>query len=110
MTGEPLSQLLLPGLIFLAEMSVVTLSTLRIICISRGHRFLAPLLGFFEVVIWLFAIGQVMTNLSNGWCFLASALGFTLGNYMGILLDKQLALGLLQVRVITRRSPHSLVK
>src|SRR4029450_10679426 len=75
--------------------------TLRIIFVARGCKLLAPALGFFEVIIWLFAIGQVMTNLTNGWCFLAFAVGFPVGNYLGILIEKKLALGLVQVRIIT---------
>jgi len=53
----------LPILVFFAELSVVTLFTLRIIFLSRGKKLLAPIVGFFEVTIWLFAIGQVMQNL-----------------------------------------------
>ena len=64
---------LLPLLVFFAELCVVTLSTLRIIFISRGKRMLAPVVGFFEVTIWLFAIGQVMQNLNDPGCFLGFA-------------------------------------
>ena len=109
MSLQSLPEFLLPGLIFLAEMCVVTLGTLRIIFVSRGHKLLAPVLGFFEIVIWLFAIGQVMSNLTNGFCFLAFALGFTLGNYLGILIEKKLALGLVQVRVITPKPAEDLM-
>ena len=35
-----------------------------------------------------------MQNLSNWACFAAFALGFTLGNYFGILIEKKLALGM----------------
>src|SRR5215212_9519410 len=85
-----LQELSLPGLIFLAEMTVVTCGTLRIIFVSRGQKYLAPCLGFFEIVIWLFAISQVMKHLHNGWCFLAFAGGFTVGNFLGILIEKKL--------------------
>jgi uncharacterized protein YebE (UPF0316 family) len=93
----------LPLVIFLAEVCVVTLSTVRIIFVSRGRKFLAPLLGFFEVATWLFAIGQVMKNLGDVSCSLAFAGGFTLGNFLGILLEGRLAIGTLLVRVITPR-------
>ena len=63
----------LPGMIFLAEMCVVTLGTLRIIFVSRGQKFLAPCLGFFEIIIWLFAISQVMQHLQNVWCHCGNA-------------------------------------
>jgi len=57
----------------------VTLGTLRIIFVSRGFSKLAPIVGFFEVLIWLLAIGQVMNNLTNIYNYLAYALGFALG-------------------------------
>jgi uncharacterized protein YebE (UPF0316 family) len=100
----------LPLSIFVAEVCVVTLTTVRIISVARGRKFLAPLLGFFEICVWLFAIGQVMRNLSDPACYLAFAAGFTLGNFLGILLDGRLALGTLLVRVITPRDSVRLVE
>jgi uncharacterized protein YebE (UPF0316 family) len=101
---------LLPLVIFVAELCVVTISTVRIIFVARGMKFLAPLLGFFEVLTWLFAITQIMQNLSNSACFFAFAAGFALGNYLGILIEKRLAMGTSIVRVITRRDPSDLVE
>jgi uncharacterized protein YebE (UPF0316 family) len=100
---------LLPGTIFLAEMCVVTLGTLRIIFVSRGQKFLAPCLGFFEIIIWLFAISQVMQHLQNVWCFLAFAAGFTIGNFLGILIEKALAMGLAQVSIVAPYGAEDLV-
>jgi len=37
--------------IFFARIVDVSIGTVRIILISRGYRYLAPLLGFFEVII-----------------------------------------------------------
>jgi uncharacterized protein YebE (UPF0316 family) len=100
----------LPFIIFVAEVCVVTISTLRIIAIARGQMLLVPLLGFFEVTTWLFAIGQVMKNLDNFTCALGFALGFTLGNYLGMLIEKRLALGTVVVRVITHRDAADLIE
>ena len=100
----------LPALIFLAEMCVVTCGTLRIIFISRGRRFLAPILGFFEITIWLFAITQVMQHLSNVWCFLAFASGFSAGNFLGLYIEKLLAMGLAQVSIVMPSEASELVE
>jgi uncharacterized protein YebE (UPF0316 family) len=106
-----LSQLpVLPVLIFVAELLVVTISTVRIIFVSRGMKFLAPLLGLFEISIWLFAIGQVMRNLTDPGCYLGFASGFTLGIYLGILIEKRLAIGNLVVQVITTRDGTGLAE
>ena len=102
--------LVLPLLVFIAELFVVTISTVRIIFISRGRKILAPILGFFEVSIWLFAIGQIMQNLTNVGCYLAFAGGFTVGNYLGVLIEKKLAIGHVVVNIITKKNSGGLVE
>lgn len=99
----------LPLLIFVAELSVVTVGTVRTIAIARGMKKLAPLLGLIEVSIWLYAIGAVMKNLNDPACYVAYAVGFSLGNFLGVFLEGKLALGNLFVRVITRRDPAELI-
>ncbi|HSD84532.1 MAG TPA: DUF5698 domain-containing protein, partial [Anaerolineae bacterium] len=61
----------LPILIFFARVTDVSLGTLRIIFIARGRRKLAPLLGFFEVLIWIVVVSQVMQNLHSPLSFIA---------------------------------------
>lgn len=90
---------ILPVLIFLARICDVSFGTLRIIFISRGKKFIAPILGFCEVSIWLLAMSQIMQNLDNVVCFLAYAGGYATGNFVGILIEDKLALGMLIVRV-----------
>jgi uncharacterized protein YebE (UPF0316 family) len=100
----------LPLLVFLAETCVLTLATLRTICIARGRKVPAAMLGFFEVSIWLFAIGQVMQNLTSPDCYLAFAAGFTLGNYLGILIEQKLAIGNLTVQITSRTDAGDLIR
>jgi uncharacterized protein YebE (UPF0316 family) len=100
---------LLALVVFAAEMCVVTLATLRIIFIGRGLKVLAASVGFFEINIWLFAIGQVMTNLNDLGCFFGFAAGFTLGNYLGVFIENKLALGTQVVRTITTRDSADLI-
>ncbi len=102
--------LLLPLSIFVAEMAVVSISTMRIIFIGRGLKTMAAGLGFFEVTIWLFAIGQVMSNLDSPLCFASFAGGFVAGNYLGMSLEQRLAIGSVLVRVITGRDSQQLVE
>jgi uncharacterized protein YebE (UPF0316 family) len=99
----------LPLYIFLAEVCVVTISTMRTIFVARGMKFLAPLLGLFEVSIWLFAIGEVMKNLGDWRCSAAFAGGFTLGNFLGILLEEKLAIGSVGVHMITHHDASHLI-
>jgi hypothetical protein len=97
---EVYAWVVLPILIFLARVIDVSLGTLRIIFIARGRRKLAPLLGFFEVLIWIVVVSQVMQNLHSPLSFIAYAAGFATGNYVGMWIEDKLAIGTLIVRVI----------
>lgn len=99
----------LPVVIFFAELFVVTLGTIRIVFVSRGMKLLAPAIGFFEIIIWLFAISQIMRNLTSVPCYAAFAGGFTVGSYLGILIPEKLALGTMVVRIITKRDAGALL-
>ncbi len=94
---------ILPLLIFVSRIFDVSLGTLRIIFVSRGRKFLAPLLGFFEVLIWILAIGQIMQQLDNFITYIAYAGGFAAGNFVGLLLEEKLAMGIYIVRIILNR-------
>lgn len=100
----------LPFLIFLARVIDVTMGTVRVIFVSRGLKYLAPIVGFFEILIWLLAIGQIMQNLSNPMCYIAYAGGFALGNYVGIVIADKLSLGVVLIRVVTAKDALPLVE
>ncbi len=100
----------LPFLIFLARVVDVSMGTIRVIFVSRGLKYFAPIVGFFEVLIWLLAIGQIMKNLSNPMCYIAYAGGFALGNYVGITIADKLSLGVVLIRVVTAKDALPLVE
>lgn len=102
--------ILLPFLIFAARVFDVSLGTVRVIFVSRGLKYLAPVVGFFEILIWLLAIGQIMKNLSNPACYVAYAGGFAMGNFVGICIAERLSLGLVLIRVVTKKDALSLVQ
>ena len=78
----------------------VTIGTIRIILLSRGRKLIVPILGFIEVLISLLAIAQIMKNLNNPVTYLAYAFGFSAGNYVGMLIEEKLAIGILVFRII----------
>ena len=102
--------LILPILIFIARVLDVSLGTVRVIFVSKGLKYLAPVVGFFEILIWLLAIGQIMKNLSNPICYIAYAGGFAMGNYVGIIIAERLSLGVVLLRVITQKDAVELVQ
>lgn len=101
---------LLPFLIFLARVADVTLGTVRVIFITREMKFMAPLVGFVEILIWLMAIGQIMRNLSSPICYVAYAAGFATGNFVGISIAERLSLGVVMIRVVTAQDALPLVE
>jgi len=100
----------IPLLIFIARVMDVSMGTVRVIFVSRGLKYLAPIVGFFEVLIWLLAIGQIMTNLSNPACYIAYAGGFAMGNFVGMHIAEKLSLGVVMVRVLTKEDSSELIK
>ncbi len=100
---------LLPLLIFFSRIVDVTLDTLRIVFISRGNKVIAPILGFFEILIWLIAITRIMENLDNVTTYFAYAAGFAVGNYVGLRVEEKLAMGMQIIRIITGRNSSELI-
>lgn len=101
--------IILPLLIVLARICDVTLGTIRIMFLARGQKWIVPLLGFFEILIWLLAIRQIMQNLSNVVCYFAYAGGFALGNLIGMSIEERLAFGKVIVRIITAKDGSDLI-
>lgn len=99
----------IPFLIFLARVLDVSLGTIRIISVTRGRKFLASFLGFFEIMVWLMAIGQIMRNLSNPLYYIAFGLGFATGNYVGVFIEEKMALGTVILRLITKQNISELI-
>ena len=92
---------ILPLLIFFFRICDVSLGTIRVIFIAKGLKYIAPVIGFFEVIIWLLAIGQVMNNITNVACYIAYGGGFAAGTLLGMTVEEKLSLGTVVVRVIS---------
>lgn len=94
--------------IFFARIGDVSINTVRIVFVSRGMKTQATVLGFFESLIWLIAVGKIMQNLSDVGSYLAYAGGFATGNYVGMMIEKRLMIGNLIFRVVTYKDSSSL--
>ncbi|MBN2299104.1 MAG: DUF2179 domain-containing protein [Deltaproteobacteria bacterium] len=107
--GNTYTWVVLPFLIFLARVMDVSLGTIRIIFISRDLKYLAPVIGFFEILIWLLAMREIMQNLNNPACFIAYALGFSSGIFVGMYIENRLSIGRVIIRIITKVEADELV-
>jgi uncharacterized protein YebE (UPF0316 family) len=103
------SWIILPILIFFARILDQSIGTMRLIFLSKGMRLLAPILGFFEVIIWLLAVSQIMKHLDNWLTYVAYGAGFAMGNYIGIRIEEKLSLGTAIIRVILPDIPADLI-
>jgi uncharacterized protein YebE (UPF0316 family) len=101
---------ILPILIFSSRIFDVTLGTIRIVFVSRRLKYLAPVVGFFEVIVWLFAINTIIANLNNVVGYLAYGLGFASGTYIGICIEEKLAVGNAVLRIITHMNASELIE
>ncbi len=92
-------------LIFLLRIVDVSMSMMRMILAVRGHRGIAAFIGFFEVLIWLVAVGHALQHMQSIWHIVGYAGGFATGNYVGVWLEGRFALGMNVVRAVFRGDP-----
>lgn len=91
-----------PLFIFLLRVIDVSMATVRVMSILRGPRWVAPLIGFFEILIWVVAIGAAIQNLASPLHVVAYAGGYSAGTAAGMWVESRLALGWSVVRAFSR--------
>jgi uncharacterized protein YebE (UPF0316 family) len=89
-----------PVIIFGLRIIDVTLATVRMLLTMRGARRIVPVIGFFEALVWVLAVGTAIQNLHSIWHILGYAGGFGAGTFVGLWVEEKLAFGLATVRII----------
>lgn len=92
----------LPLLIFCSRILDQSIGTMRLIFVSKGYKNIGPFLGFFEVIIWLIAVTQVLQHLNNPMSYIAYGAGFAMGNYIGMRLEERISIGTVLIRIIPK--------
>ena len=82
-----------PVVIALSRVVDVIFGTFWIVLVIQGRKFLATIFGFFEVLIWVMVAGQVMGQLNNFSYYIAWALGFAIGTFIGMTIEEKISLG-----------------
>jgi uncharacterized protein YebE (UPF0316 family) len=96
--------------IFLARIADVSMGTVRILVGFRGYRLLAAAIGFCEAAIWVVAASKVIQHLDAWYLVVAYAGGFAAGNYLGLTLERRLAVGRELARIISYRPDSALAQ
>lgn len=87
--------------IFVARLADMSLDTLRVLFVMRGKKPIAWILGFFQSSIFLVAITSVLNGVDNPLMMIGYAAGFATGNVLGIIIEGKLAIGYINVSVVS---------
>jgi uncharacterized protein YebE (UPF0316 family) len=94
-------------IIFVLRVIGVTLATIRVLIMMRGKKLTSASIGFFEVLVYALAIGQVVNDLSNVWNLIGYSLGFAVGTLVGMWLEERLAMGYASARIVSKSKGHA---
>lgn len=97
-------------LIMLMRICDVSIGTMRTILVVQGRKIFAGIAGFFEVLIWVFAIRYIFQNLDHTINLFGYAIGFGLGNIIGISLEQKIGLGFAQLNIISRTKSNQIAE
>lgn len=97
-------------LIFCMRVADMSLDTIRLLYVVRGRKRLAWLLGFFQSLIFIVAIANVLTGKAGWMSILAYALGFATGNVVGMWIEERLAVGFIRLTIVSARLGSALAE
>ncbi len=88
-------------LIFALRIVDVSCDTLRVLFAMRGKRGIAAVLGFFQALVWIFAVGTAIRYLNSWMHIVGYAGGYAMGTFVGITIERMVAYGLATVRIVS---------
>ena len=101
-TGVSIWELLL---IFIAKIVEVSIGTIRVILITKGYRKPGTLLAVVEILLWVFVASVVISGVAdNPIKGVIYSLGFAAGVYIGSLIESRIAVGKMEIHVISSKT------
>ena len=91
------------GLIFGLRITDMAIDTLRVLFVVRGRKKIVWVLGLCQSAVFVTAITRVLSDLDNPLVLLGYAAGFATGNVLGIAIEERLAIGHIQLQIVTRK-------
>ena len=89
-------------IIFVARIVDVSLGTIRVNMIIRRKKFLAAIIGFFEVGIFISIIVRIIQQVNSIYGIIAYAAGFAVGTVIGIIISEKLSRDLISTNIISK--------
>ena len=93
---------LIAGGILVMRILNMALDTVRMLSVMRGYKTATWVLGFLQTVVFIVALGSVISDMNNILNILAYAVGFSTGNVIGMHIEQRLALGYAQLSIISK--------
>lgn len=97
-------------LIFSLRVLGISISTVRVLLMTRGTKLASAVLGFFEVLVYAVAIGKVVQDLSNLPYLFSYCFGFSVGTLLGMWIEERMAIGYATIHVISHDHGHEIAK
>ena len=92
---------LVAGFIFFTRVLNMALDTVRMLTVVRGMRTITWVLGVLQTALFVLALGTVMNDLNNPLKIAAYSIGFATGNVIGMMIEKRLAFGFVNMTIIS---------
>ena len=99
---------LLAVVIFLLRIINSAVGTIRLVVMGRGRHVPSAILGFMEALIFAFVTANVITDLSNILNLVAYCGGFSVGIYVGMILEARFVTSYVRVNIITQSDGHEI--
>lgn len=98
---EIFKQILLCLLICGAKILEISIQSVKTVCMVKGQKVIAAVLGFIECLVWGLVVSSVITTLSeNVMLLFAYCLGYASGLYLGSIIEGKIALGTSSIQIM----------
>ena len=88
-------------MIFVVRVLNMALDTVRMLTVVRGMRAVTWILGVLQTALLVIALGSVLNDLNNPLNIAAYSFGFGTGNVVGMMIEKRLAFGYINITIIS---------
>ena len=87
--------------IFFLRLLNMTLDTVRMLTVMRGMRTVTWILGVLQTAVFVLAFGSVINDMDNVLNIAAYSTGFATGNVIGMMIEKRLAFGYINITIVS---------